>query len=104
MPIIILILLIAFWDKIAAFCLAVIKMIAAIIVGLITGWIYTWFVKKKITIKLPDQVPPAVANSFVALIPSAILTVWFANCNEPNASYSILHHATTFCRFNLFIN
>ena len=52
-------------------------MIAAIIVGLITGWIYTWFVKKKITIKLPDQVPPAVANSFVALIPSAVLTVWW---------------------------
>ena len=49
-------------------------MIAAIIVGLITGWIYTWFVKHKITIKLPDQVPPAVANSFIALIPAAILT------------------------------
>ena len=49
-------------------------MIAAIIVGLITGWIYTWFVKHKITIKLPDQVPPAVANSFIALIPSAVLT------------------------------
>ena len=39
--------------------------IAAIIVGLITGWIYCWFVKKKITIKLPEQVPPAVASSFV---------------------------------------
>lgn len=34
MPIIILILLIAFWDKIAAFCLAVIKTIAAIIVAI----------------------------------------------------------------------
>lgn len=52
-------------------------MIAAIIVGLITGWIYSWFVKKKITIKLPDQVPPAVANSFIALIPSAVLTLWW---------------------------
>lgn len=52
-------------------------MIAAIIVGLITGWVYTWFVKKKITIKLPDQVPPAVAGSFVALIPSAVLTIWW---------------------------
>ena len=49
-------------------------MIAAIIVGLLSGWIYSWFVKHKITIKLPDQVPPAVANSFVALIPSAVLT------------------------------
>ena len=34
MPIIILILLIVFWDKIAAFCLAVIKTIAAIIVAI----------------------------------------------------------------------
>lgn len=49
-------------------------MIAAIIVGLIIGWIYTWFVKHKITIKLPEQVPPAVANSFIALIPAAVLT------------------------------
>ena len=49
-------------------------MIAAIIIGMITGWIYSWFIKKKITIKLPDQVPPAVAGSFVALIPAAVLT------------------------------
>ncbi|MFR0586026.1 PTS sugar transporter subunit IIC [Lactobacillus porci] len=49
-------------------------MIAAIIVGLLSGWIYSWFVKHKITIKLPEQVPPAVANSFIALIPSAVLT------------------------------
>ncbi|WP_304677130.1 PTS sugar transporter subunit IIC [uncultured Lactobacillus sp.] len=54
-------------------------MIAAIIIGMVTGWIYSWFIKKKITIKLPDQVPPAVAGSFVALIPAAVLTcLWLA--------------------------
>lgn len=54
-------------------------MIAAIIIGMITGWIYSWFVKNKITIKLPDQVPPAVAGSFVALIPAAVITaLWLA--------------------------
>ena len=54
-------------------------MIAAIIIGMITGWIYSWFVKNKITIKLPDQVPPAVAGSFVALIPASVLTaLWLA--------------------------
>ena len=54
-------------------------MIAAIIIGMITGWIYSWFIKKKITIKLPDQVPPAVAGSFVALIPAAVRTcLWLA--------------------------
>ena len=50
-------------------------MIAAIIIGLITGWIYSWFVKNKITIKLPEQVPANVANSFVALIPAAVIIV-----------------------------
>lgn len=54
-------------------------MISAIIIGMITGWIYSWFIKKKITIKLPDQVPPAVAGSFVSLIPAAVLTcLWLA--------------------------
>lgn len=52
-------------------------MIAAIIIGLVTGWIYSWFVKNNITIKLPEQVPANVANSFVALIPAAALvTFW----------------------------
>ncbi|AEV96017.1 PTS sugar transporter subunit IIC [Pediococcus claussenii] len=52
-------------------------MIAAIIIGLITGWAYTYFVRNKITIKLPEQVPPAVAGSFTALVPAAaIVTGW----------------------------
>ncbi|WP_203662547.1 PTS sugar transporter subunit IIC [Lacticaseibacillus sp. 53-4] len=52
-------------------------MIAAIIIGLLTGWIYSWFVKNNITIKLPDSVPANVANSFIALIPAAVLlTGW----------------------------
>lgn len=52
-------------------------MIAAIIIGLVTGWVYSWFVKNKITIKLPEQVPSNVANSFIALIPAAALvTFW----------------------------
>lgn len=52
-------------------------MIAAIIIGLLTGWIYTWFIRNHITIKLPEQVPPAVAESFVALIPAfVIITGW----------------------------
>lgn len=52
-------------------------MVAAIIIGLITGWIYSWFVTHNITIKLPEQVPANVANSFIALIPAAVLvTGW----------------------------
>ncbi len=52
-------------------------MIAAILVGLLTGWIYSWFVKHHITIKLPEQVPPAVADSFVALIPAFVIVLGF---------------------------
>lgn len=52
-------------------------MIAAIIVGLITGWIYSWFLKHHITIKLPDSVPPAVSESFIALIPAFVIVCGF---------------------------
>ena len=48
-------------------------MIAAIIIGLIVGSVYSIFVKKGITIKMPEGVPSGVANSFAALIPGAIL-------------------------------
>ena len=51
-------------------------MIVAIIVGLLVGWSYSWFMKKGFTLKLPEQVPANVAASFTALIPgAAIVTV-----------------------------
>lgn len=57
-------------------------MIAAIISGLLAGWIYSIFMKKKITIKMPAGVPEGVVNAFVALIPGAVIitgaTVIFA--------------------------
>ncbi|MGK4179413.1 PTS sugar transporter subunit IIC [Lapidilactobacillus dextrinicus] len=52
-------------------------MIAAILIGLIVGIVYSWFLKKNITIKLPDQVPPNVASSFTALIPATVLITGF---------------------------
>lgn len=48
-------------------------MIAAIVVGLLVGWAYSWFLKRNITIKLPEQVPANVASSFTALIPAAVI-------------------------------
>lgn len=51
-------------------------MVIAIIVGLLVGWSYSWFMKKGITIKMPEQVPSNVAASFTALIlGAAIVTV-----------------------------
>lgn len=44
-----------------------------ILIGLITGQIFQWFINHNIQIKLPDAVPPAVAKSFSALIPGAVI-------------------------------
>lgn len=52
---------------------------AALIIGIVTVEIYRFFVNRKITIKMPDGVPPMVSQSFIALIPSffVILFWWF---------------------------
>ncbi len=52
-------------------------MIASILIGLIVGAVYSWFLKKNITIKLPDAVPANVSASFTALIPAAVLITGF---------------------------
>lgn len=48
-------------------------MIAAIVVGLLVGWIYSKIMKAGWTIKMPASVPPAVSNQFTAMIPSGII-------------------------------
>jgi PTS system cellobiose-specific IIC component len=50
-------------------------MIAALLIGIIVGVVYTWFMKKNITIKMPAGVPQGVANAFTALIPAAVIVV-----------------------------
>lgn len=50
-------------------------MIGAIIVGLLTGWMYSWFLKKDIRIKMPQGVPQGVSNAFSALIPGAVIII-----------------------------
>lgn len=50
-------------------------MIAAIIIGLSVGYIYSWFIKRDIRIKMPEGVPQGVANAFTALIPAAFIMV-----------------------------
>lgn len=50
-------------------------MVGAIIVGLIVGFVYCWFLKKDIRIKMPAGVPEGVSNAFSALIPGAVIVV-----------------------------
>lgn len=58
------------------------SMFTAIIVSLVAGEVYNWFIKHKIVIKLPDSVPPAVASSFVSLIPALVILggAWVIRC------------------------
>ncbi len=58
----------------------------AIILGLINGYVYQWFINNDIEIKLPDSVPPAVSKSFSAIIPGAVLVSFWL------LVYSLLDH------------
>ncbi|QLY82102.1 PTS sugar transporter subunit IIC [Clostridium intestinale] len=48
-------------------------MVTAIIIGLLVGFVYSWFLTKKITIKMPAGVPQGVSNQFSALIPGLVI-------------------------------
>lgn len=50
-------------------------MVGAIVVGLLVGWIYSFFIRKNITIKMPAGVPEGVASSFTALLPGTVIII-----------------------------
>lgn len=50
-------------------------MVGAIVIGLVTGWLYTLIMKKGLKISMPSTVPTGVADAFSALIPAAIMFV-----------------------------
>ena len=50
-------------------------MITAILIALSVGYIYSWFMKKDIKIKMPDGVPTGVCDAFAALIPAAVIFI-----------------------------
>lgn len=58
--------------------LGAVGMFTAIIVSLFTVEVYRFFVRNNITIKMPDGVPPAVAQSFISLIPAFVIitVIW----------------------------
>ncbi|WP_449455516.1 PTS sugar transporter subunit IIC [Streptococcus suis] len=58
----------------------------AIVLGLVNGYAYQWFMKKDIRIKMPEGVPPAVSKSFSAIIPGAVIIVFWL------AVYAFLDH------------
>lgn len=60
-------------------------MFTAIVVAIVSSEIMRFFIKRNIVIKMPESVPPAVANSFASLIPggAALLFFWIVRvlCN-----------------------
>jgi PTS system cellobiose-specific IIC component len=75
-------------------------LIVAIITSLITAEIFRLFVQKNIVIRMPENVPPAVSRSFIALIPSffclslfwviRLLVESFGNTNVHDLLYSLV--------------
>lgn len=53
----------------------------AIIFSIVSVEIFRFLVNKKLTIQMPDSVPPAIAKSFELLIPIAVITVLFQGFN-----------------------
>ncbi|MBA2795638.1 PTS sugar transporter subunit IIC [Streptococcus porcinus] len=47
--------------------------IGAILIGLVVGAIYTEFIRRHIVIKMPPQVPQAIAKQFEAMIPAFVI-------------------------------
>lgn len=50
---------------------------AAMLVAIVSAEIYNFVIDKNIVIRLPEQVPPAIARSFTALVPAAFTTVFW---------------------------
>ncbi|MGL5347594.1 MAG: PTS sugar transporter subunit IIC [Peptostreptococcaceae bacterium] len=57
-------------------------MFTGLIVGLVTAYLYNKLIQTKITINLPDGVPPGILNSFKSIIPMAVIITLFAVVKE----------------------
>lgn len=66
----------------------------AMITAIVSVSIFSWAVKKKFVIKLPEGVPPAVMDSFAALIPAALAMLFFfvINIIFSHTSYQYAHN------------
>ncbi|CAM4062461.1 PTS cellobiose transporter subunit IIC [Bacillus manliponensis] len=66
----------------------------AMIIAIISTEIYRFVVQKKIIIKMPESVPPAVTRSFAALVPGfvVITVVWILRLIVENTSFESMHN------------
>lgn len=69
----------------------------AMILSIVSTEIYRFIIQKKIVIKMPDGVPPAVSKSFVALIPgfAVVIVIWLLRLVVERTSFESLHNVVT---------
>jgi len=65
------------WGALTTEYLGALGLITAILVANISVEIFDFCVKRKVTIKLPPQVPPAITESFVGVIPIGVVLTAF---------------------------
>ncbi|MEK4709644.1 PTS cellobiose transporter subunit IIC [Bacillus sp. FSL R10-2780] len=66
----------------------------AMIIALISTELYRFIVQKKLIIKMPETVPPAVTRSFAALVPGFIVVtvIWILRLMIENTSFGSIHN------------
>ncbi|MFO1442088.1 PTS cellobiose transporter subunit IIC [Bacillus sp. Bva_UNVM-123] len=66
----------------------------AMIIAMLSTEIYRYIIQKKIVIRMPEGVPPAVSRSFVALIPGAIVitVIWLLRLLVEQTDFESLHN------------
>lgn len=66
----------------------------AMLIAMLSTEIYRFIIQKNIIIRMPEGVPPAVAKSFVALIPGFVVIglIWILRLIVENTSFESLHN------------
>lgn len=66
----------------------------AMLIAMLSTEIYRLIIQKNIIIRMPEGVPPAVAKSFVALIPGFVVIglIWILRLIVENTSFESLHN------------
>ncbi|KIV75226.1 PTS system, cellobiose-specific IIC component [Bacillus mycoides] len=66
----------------------------AMIIAIISTELYRFIVQKKMIIKMPETVPPAVTRSFAALVPGFIVVtvIWILRLIIENTSFGSIHN------------
>lgn len=69
----------------------------AMLLSILSTEIYRFIIQKKIVIRMPDGVPPAVSKSFVALIPgfAVVVIIWLLRLLVENTNFESLHNVVT---------